>query len=380
MSSSSSPEITARFDSLFRRRALSAWLRDAVAPSIETALRDAPLAPPERTALIYLSGYQISKAANAAADGGLGHLAALITQAGGDDDLRAELRAQLEIWREERADAFVDADTRRIYALLAGLVGILPGSGGPGPERCPDLNVGEGLDWKRAFGLRLWYGIPQDGTVQDVWEAYRTSLDEEPETTAAPKSWYIEGRPSKDTMAPWKYQDSLPDVLYTLIRLFADPSFGLSDALVPLSFGPSPSDVSMSWHLYVLLSRCMQVRDLGDREPPQEYEGEEGDEEETIEGHSPGADLLANSYATQLEGLGMIQEAVFVLLHIEGAHGYVVACVDFVGPIDNCYKQLAVARPSRICLPAMLRSLTTGSHVALWAVLRSQCPGWRRLR
>ena len=41
------------------------------------------------------------------------------------------------------------------------------------------------------------------------------------------------------------------------------------------------------------------------------------------EGHSPTADLLASSYAFELESWGMIQEAAFVLLHLEGSSGCV---------------------------------------------------------
>ena len=47
------------------------------------------------------------------------------------------------------------------------------------------------------------------------------------------------------------------------------------------------------------------------------------DDKEPSEGHSPTADLLTSSYAFELESRGMIQEAAFVLLHLEGSVGYV---------------------------------------------------------
>ena len=47
------------------------------------------------------------------------------------------------------------------------------------------------------------------------------------------------------------------------------------------------------------------------------------DEEESSEGHSPTADLLTSSYAFELESWGMIQEAAFILLHLEGSVGCV---------------------------------------------------------
>ena len=72
------------------------------------------------------------------------------------------------------------------------------------------------------------------------------------------------------------------------------------------------------------MSRCLRIRDLADRGDVVD-EREDGDEdaamEPEVEGHSPSADLLASSYALQLEQAGMLQEAVFVLLHIEGSAG-----------------------------------------------------------
>ena len=68
----------------------------------------------------------------------------------------------------------------------------------------------------------------------------------------------------------------------------------------------------------------MRIRDFADRDDPgfrRDETEESQNEDERVEGHSPSADLLASSYALQLEQAGLIQEAVFVLLHIEGSAG-----------------------------------------------------------
>ena len=79
----------------------------------------------------------------------------------------------------------------------------------------------------------------------------------------------------------------------------------------------------------------LRARDFGDRgesgtknkdttDEEGIHGGSEPDAEELevlVEGHSPSADLLASSYAHQLEQMGMIQEATFVLLHLEGSLG-----------------------------------------------------------
>jgi nuclear pore complex protein Nup98-Nup96 len=72
----------------------------------------------------------------------------------------------------------------------------------------------------------------------------------------------------------------------------------------------------------------MRVRDFSDRGDPGVLVSRDGEEDveadDGVEGHSPSADLLASGYALQLENLGLLQEAVFVLLHIEGSAGYVI--------------------------------------------------------
>ena len=122
-----------------------------------------------------------------------------------------------------------------------------------------------------------------------------------------------------------------PDALFSLIKLFANPACSLSSIFTPFSFAPSPSDYRLPWHLYILLSRCLRTRDFPDRGDPGVERGTpSADGEPEVEGHSPSADLLASSYALQLEQADMLQEAVFVLLHVEGSNGYafVVLCFD----------------------------------------------------
>ncbi|KAH7905575.1 nuclear protein 96-domain-containing protein [Hygrophoropsis aurantiaca] len=104
----------------------------------------------------------------------------------------------------------------------------------------------------------------------------------------------------------------------------------LSTILSPLSFGPSPADYSFPWHLYIVLSRCMRVRDFADRGDAGISRDADDSDEVRHEGHSPSADLLASSYAQQLEQLGVLQEAIFVLLHIEGSAGREKAIKDLL--------------------------------------------------
>lgn len=319
-------DIRNRITALRRKTALSTWLADTVAPSVEATLKSHSSDDTVATAFTLLTGNQVEKACEVVTDGGNLKLATLLAQAGGDFEFRDDLRSQLEIWREQRIDVHIDENVRKVYALLAGMLRVVEGSSGNGLERGKDVDVFAGLDWKRAFGVHFWFAEPIDATISQAFESYDQQRLEEPERVAGPSPWYVDhpirGAHIKHrwTLPPPNWT---PDALFSLIRLHADPTCSLSDILDPLSFGSSPLDYSVPWHLYVILSRCMGVRDFADRGDPGVAAGsDEGSEaEDEIEGHSPSADLLASSYAGQLEALGLLQEAVFVLLHIEGSVG-----------------------------------------------------------
>lgn len=317
-----------RVHTLRRRDELSRWLQSVVLPTVEAELREGISSDSSTEVYTWLTGNEVDKATEAAISAGKVKLAALVAQAGGDDDFRADVLSQLKVWKEQRIDVHISEPTRKIYALLAGIIDVLEGSG-PGPggariESCPDVHISADLDWKRAFGLHLWFGQPIDSSVADVFDSYEAAWTEGIYSVATPLPWYSENATSAELKKKWNLPsiaDHHPDALYSMIRLFADPSSSLATVLTPLSFSASPIDYRLCWHLYVIMSRCLRVRDFSDRgDTGLQFDPEEN-EDNRVEGHSPSADLLTNSYALQLERLGMIQEAVFVLLHIEGSLG-----------------------------------------------------------
>ena len=319
-------DIRTRIASFRRKAALSAWLQEAVLLAVEAELREQPAVGSTAVAFTLLTGNQVEKACETAMDGGNVKLATLISQGAGDSDFQEDLREQLEIWREQRIDAHIDESIRKIYALLGGVVDVVEGSKGTGIERCSDIDILKGLDWKRTFGLHLWFSEPLNAPIAQVFQSYCRHWRESSRRATPPNPSYHEHLPPAQMPSRWRPSSIPPlDGLFSLIKLHADPACSLSQILTPSSFGPSPVDYSLSWHLYILLSRCMRVRDFADRGDPGIDSVMEinRDEETRVEGHSPSADLLASTYAFQLEQLGMIQEAVFVLLHIEGSVGCV---------------------------------------------------------
>ena len=315
-----------RIQTLRRRDGLSRWLQDVVSPMVEAELREGISSDSSTEVFTWLTGNEVDNAVAAAISAGNVKLATLVAQAGGDDDFRADILLQLKLWKEQRIDAHISEPTRKVYALLAGIIDVLEGSGSGGAriESCSDVHISAGLDWKRALGLHLWFGQPIDSSIADVFDSYETAWTEGRYSMAPPLPWYSENATGIELKKKWNLPstaDQHPDALYSMIRLFANPSSSLSTILTSLSFGASPVDYRLCWHLYIIMSRCLRVRDFSDRgDTGLQFDPEEN-EDHHVEGHSPSADLLTNSYALQLEQLGMIQEAVFVLLHIEGSLG-----------------------------------------------------------
>ena len=243
----------------------------------------------------------------------------------------------------------------RIYRLLSGLLQQ------EGSDSHPVDDLYTGLDWKRVFGLSLWYGTSVDASIADVVNAHERFLLQNSKGTSNDVArpiprWAEKAVPHQSLVVSGlglftgasKVKDNVPqDPLYVLIRLHADPALSLTNALNPLSFAPSGLDwgIAMCWHLYIILSRVMSVRDFADRsettirsKPSTKgrkiqvngtggrswtKEAEEERDGIRVEGYSPSADLLTTGYAFELESWGMVQEAAFVLLHLEEGCGFV---------------------------------------------------------
>lgn len=317
------PSIKHRLIAIQRRTALSEWLASTVAPSVANALRAESSSV--QKAFTRLTGHQIEEAVeDATADGNL-RLAMLLSQAGGDVEFRADLDDQLTIWVAEGADRFVAEAYRKCIAVLAGVTHIWRS-----PRKSPrgeagEVNVVKGLDWKRTFGLALWYGEGSEGG-----EGYERALDQYEQTmgrdeATLPLPWYMEDYPpessplvSSSSTATTSSSTNIvleeADALLELLRL-ATAKTPLERAIYPRAFSPSKLDYRMTWHLYVLLSRAMRLKDFSDRQESFE------DVDSGTEGHSEMADSVTCAYAAQLEGLGQIQEAAFVLLHLEHSEG-----------------------------------------------------------
>jgi nuclear pore complex protein Nup98-Nup96 len=149
-----------------------------------------------------------------------------------------------------------------------------------------------GLDWKQAFGLRLWYAITSADDVVEAIHSFAEDIQQDKEPR--PQPWFAE----QGISALWDDPDKdlREDLLWGLLKLYADKEIDLADILRPENSQLSPLDNRLCWQLGQALVNTGKVsfgRDAEDK-----------------------ADAATLTFAWQLTNDGHWLEAVFVLLHL----------------------------------------------------------------
>ena len=306
---------------LRRKMKIGDWLQGVVSPTVEQVMLNGSASAISRVFAL-LTGNDIERACGVAMDAGDFHLATLLSQAGGDRAFKKSMSTQWETWVNEQADAFIDDDYRKVYAVLCGMVTVAPASKNRNDPfvRAQEVDVAEGLDWKRVFGLHLWYGIdladPPPLAITDYDRAQASTevaalRGEMPELDAGskrsgdvvnPPPWYLA---SKTSERPKVGREG--DTLLHMLRLFENPEYPLSVLLNPKCISPHALDYRLPWQLFSVLSGMVSG-----------YVGP-AIREEIVRLN----DLLCVAYAMQLEDDLMVDQAVFVALHLSDPQRYV---------------------------------------------------------
>ena len=361
---------------LRRKADLSRWLSSSVTTTVEAEARG-HMASQRTASLIfsYLTANQLERAAMTALETKNFRLATLLSQLPGDEEMRADIAEQLATWREEGVDSCISTEYRKLYELMAGNVTVSNGTVSTSlrdpSDRVPDLSIAEGLDWKRTFGLHLWYHTPHNARLERAVETYQDAVARVA-GTAPPLPPY----PAEDSKKTSK--DS--DVLWHLLNIYSDPLYSLEQAITPRGYGASLADYRISWQLYQLVSRVLRLRDFSDRTVVDDAEAEVMDadgERSEIEGNSATADRLTSDLAAQLESQGLIHWSAFVLLHLELPSTRAVA---LKGLLDRNIQRLSAEQEefltSRLLVPvewiASCRAHLAASKGDLFNVYRLQ--------
>lgn len=229
-----------------RTKSLVKFWKKLVHGDVEKAVSQATNA--EERAIAYLSGGNVAEAVAALIDGKDTRLAAAIAQiAGGNAAAQTDIRAQLAEWRRLNVISEVQEPIRALLQLLAG--GDKPneceGKTGASPENFAKtfkISTRFGLDWKRAFGLRLFCWMTDGVLLEDAISQFQDEVSDKRE----------EVKP-----VPPSHDDVNEDILFCLLRLFHAVQKGANidatEIFAPENATDSPLHARLVWQLLHLL-------------------------------------------------------------------------------------------------------------------------------
>lgn len=269
------------------------WQRICQA-SATKAVAEAPNA--EQRAIAHLSANNVVEACDELVTGQDYRLAVLMAQIGNDRIIREDMATQVNHWRDLNVLSEFTEPIRALYGLLAGNTCVCEGKKGPLEDRAKTFVISEHfhMDWKRAFGLRLWYAILPDDPIEQAVKTYADDL--ETHERRKPLPWFLE----EQTPSAWNdpSADQREDILWGLLKLYAAsqdalPTPPIASIVSPHNTVGNPLDCRLAFQLHhALAPRFPHATD------------------------SAKSDQLALDFSTQLESAGEWVWAIFVLLHL----------------------------------------------------------------
>lgn len=287
---------------LIRKAKLTRFWTELVEPASTTSIGLAGSS--EEKAVASLAGHRVAEACKYLLDGKNFRLATLVPLIGTSDVVRKDMKDQLKAWHDSKMLSEFSEAIRAIYELLSGNVGICEGMKNvPVEDRNDTFVISKkfGLDWRQAFGLRLWYAISQQDGAALAVKKFQDDISQDKEDV--PRPWYHEQglRPLWDDAN----EEMRHDLLWGLLQLYADDKADLEAILRPENSQLSPLDTRLSWQLGQALTGIGRVSF-----------GQHAEEK---------ADAMTIAYAAQLTAAGDWLEAVFVLLHLRNSSSRVKA-------------------------------------------------------
>jgi nuclear pore complex protein Nup98-Nup96 len=278
-----------------RRAKLSAFWEELVAADCDWAIGTAQTN--EEKAIVCLAGHRVSAACKYLIEGKDFRLASLVSLIGSNANSRADLQKQLESWKVSNTIAEMTDPIRALYGLLAGEVGFCAGKSkheAPIEDQSSSFVISQrfGLNWKQAFGLRLWYGIDPDDDISEAVDMFQKDVEIHREPT--PQPWYIQEGVSNSWPATNESQGE--DELWSLLKLYASKHADISSVLAPRNLSLGPWDTRLAWQL----SRALL--DTGRFSLP-----------------SLRSDAMSLVFAEHLTGQGHWILAIWVLAHLSSA-------------------------------------------------------------
>lgn len=303
-----------------RKRLLSEWLADVSAHRIERECKMYKFHKNKdnhmNSIFSMLTGNRLLDACKLATDCQDYRLALLLAQSsGGNETFRNMIKKQIKEWLISGTDKYLNSERLKFYVLISGCMTL------NSDNDTQIINVCENLDWKRQFGLHLWYNCLPINSIHDSLNLFEQSLSNnlcnkplppyledsispestnnsaKPSTTSSSKmnaslltgfkSSQFEGQPTNST------KKELFDTCFHLIKLYCDDKYPIADIISPLSHNSNQLDYRLSWHLAMALV-SLNYNFIS---------------KECLE-------TLHESYASQLQSIGLWHWSVFVLMHL----------------------------------------------------------------
>ncbi|KAK8097885.1 uncharacterized protein PG998_013371 [Apiospora kogelbergensis] len=252
----------------------------------------------EEKALASLAGHRVAEACKHLLDGKDFRLATLVALIGSSDAMKKDMREQIKEWKDAHVLPELSEPIRALYEMLSGNVCACEGSkGGKGSStehRMKPFVISKefGLNWRQAFGLRLWYAISGEDFIADAVEKYQGDVTQDKEIP--PMTWFAE----QGIRGIWNdpEEGQRQDLLWGLLQLYSNGSVDLEAILRPENSQLSPLDYRLCWQLGQALTATGKVSF-----------GKNAEEK---------ADAATASFASQLTTEGSWEEATFILLHL----------------------------------------------------------------
>lgn len=228
-------------------------------------------ASPEERALAHLSCNSVADACHSLLEGMDLRLATMVSQIGGDMAMRQSMLTQIEEWRRLDVLSEMEDTHRALYELLSGNCSQAEGKAGSGREnKASTFNISSrfALDWRRAFGLRLWYGIMHDEPIElavaQFYDAVRDGKED-----VKPVPWFVQEK----TDMGWSdaQAENREDILWGILKLYAAPKVeglkaNVEEVLAPENVSGHPLNARLSFQLFQLFrSRLEDAKEADER-------------------------------------------------------------------------------------------------------------------
>lgn len=311
--------------------------------------------PLEELAFIRLSANDILAATETLIAASDHHLSVMVAQIDsdeqGEDDMRAAIADQISTWRESNTISEISPVVRAVYELLAGNTCTSTGKTGAGPEnRAETFNLSKrfGLDWRRSFGLRMWYATSGAHSLSQAIEMYARDVAAYREDVM-PVPWFVEQELDTGWDDPRRRERQ--DILFGLLKIYAlvapegteewlNDRVKLADIISPENLAGNPVDNRLTFLLLqtLLAHNIIDFSSVADE-------------------HDTKADMITTDYAFQLSGSASnLVDAIFVTMHLHDATGREAAIKALLDRHAS-----AIGDDSETC--AIFKGLATGLEI-----------------